>query len=63
MAPVLHFAIPFALAALLGFRLKWALAVGLIAMLPDLDIFFTIDQSITSNPLSVFLLTYLRLYQ
>jgi len=38
------------LAALLGFRLRWALAIGIVAMLPDLDIFFythwSIDHSI-----------------
>lgn len=46
MEPVLHFAIPFAVAALLGFRLRWALAIGIVATLPDLDIFFYTHRSI-----------------
>jgi len=60
MEPLLHFAIAFALAVLLGLRLRWALALGLVGILPDLDVLFFMHRSVSHSilpPLSLLLLS------
>jgi len=56
MEPLLHFAIAFALAAVLRFRLKWALALGLVGILPDLDVLFFMHRSVSHSMLPPLLL-------
>jgi len=51
MEPLLHFAIAFTLAAVLRFRLKWALALGLVGILPDLDVLFFMHRSVSHSML------------
>jgi len=60
MEPLLHSAIAFALAVLLGLRLRWALALGLVGILPDLDVLFFMHRSVSHSilpPLSLLLLS------
>jgi len=60
MEPILHFAIAFALAALLRLKLKWALTLGLVSILPDLDVLFFMHRSVSHSilpPLSLLLLS------
>lgn len=47
MEPLLHFAIPFTLAAILGLTLRWAFLAGFIAVLPDMDVLFYAHRSIS----------------
>lgn len=56
MEPLLHFAIPFALAALFRPKLKWVLIVGVIALLPDLDVLSFMHRSISHTLLPALLL-------
>jgi len=56
MEPLLHFAIAFAAAALLRLRLKWALALGLVGILPDLDVLFFMHRSVSHSMLPPLLL-------
>jgi len=51
MDPSLHFAIPFAVVLLLGFRLRWALVAGLMGAAPDLDILLFTHRSVTHSVL------------
>jgi len=60
MEPLLHFAIAFALTLLLGLRLRWALALGLVGILPDIDVLFFMHRSVSHSilpPLSLLLLS------
>lgn len=56
MEPLLHFAIPFALATLLRLRLKWALMMGLVGVLPDFDVLFFMHRSVSHTMLPALLL-------
>ena len=56
MEPLLHFAVAFALAVLLGLRLRWALALGLVGILPDLDVLFFMHRSVSHSILPPLLL-------
>jgi len=56
MEPIMHFALIFAVAALLGFRLRWALIAGLAGATPDLDFLFSVHPSITHSLLPPLLL-------
>jgi len=56
MEPILHFAIAFAVAALMRLRLKWALALGLVGILPDFDVLFFMHRSVSHSMLPPLLL-------
>jgi len=56
MEPLLHFAIAFALAALLRLRLKWALTLGLVGILPDVDVLLFMHRSVSHSILPPLLL-------
>jgi len=56
MEPLLHFAIAFALAALLRLKLKWALTLGLVGILPDLDLLLFMHRSVSHSILPPLLL-------
>ncbi|MEM3437410.1 MAG: metal-dependent hydrolase [Nitrososphaerales archaeon] len=61
MEPVIHFAIPFAIATLLGLRLKYAFLVGLISLLPDFDVLFFIHRSVSHSLLIPLALLFISL--
>ncbi|KXB02041.1 hypothetical protein AKJ44_01495 [candidate division MSBL1 archaeon SCGC-AAA261F17] len=44
MEPLIHFAIPFAILTMLGIRPKVAIPVSLLALVPDMDVFFGIHK-------------------
>jgi len=56
MEPLLHFAIVFTLAAVMRLRLKWALALGLVGILPDFDVLFFMHRSVSHSMLPPLLL-------
>ena len=56
MEPLLHFAIAFAIAALLRLKLKWALTLGLVGILPDLDVLLFMHRSVSHSILPPLLL-------
>ena len=49
MEPLLHFAIPFAFASLLGLSLRWSILFGFIGVLPDLDVAFHVHRSVSHS--------------
>ncbi|MCS7098464.1 MAG: glycosyltransferase [Candidatus Methanomethyliaceae archaeon] len=54
--PLIHFALPFALSSLV-FKIRMAFLIGLIALLPDLDVIFKVHRSFTHSLLIIGLLT------
>jgi hypothetical protein len=61
MEPLLHFAIPFAIASLLGLRLKWSFLVGLMGLLPDFDVLFLMHRSVSHSLLIPLILIFISL--
>jgi len=60
MEPLLHFAIPFAIATVLGLSLRWSFIAGAIAVLPDLDVLLHAHRSVSHSliiPLSLLLVS------
>jgi membrane-bound metal-dependent hydrolase YbcI (DUF457 family) len=49
MEPVLHFAIPFAIGSILRLGLRRSLLLGVIGILPDLDVLLLMHRSITHS--------------
>ena len=49
MEPLIHFIIPFTVLILLGLRFKEALPLSLLALTPDLDVFFHVHRSPTHS--------------
>ncbi len=59
MEPILHFAIPFAIIAILGFKLRWAFLGGVFGILPDFDVFALVHRSGTHSiliPLAILII-------
>ena len=55
MEPLIHFIIPFTVLILLGLRFKEALPLSLLALTPDLDVFFHVHRSPTHSILILLL--------
>lgn len=49
MEPLIHFIVPFAALTILGVQLKRALPISLVAVLPDLDVFFHVHRSFSHS--------------
>ncbi|MEM4311189.1 MAG: metal-dependent hydrolase [Nitrososphaerales archaeon] len=49
MEPLLHFAVPFAIVSMLRLRLKWSFIVGLLGILPDFDLLFSMHRSVSHS--------------
>ena len=61
MEPSIHFAIPFAVASLLGLSLRWSFLAGLIGIIPDFDVLFLVHRSISHSLLPAILLLFILL--
>lgn len=60
MEPLIHFVVPLTLLTILGVKFRRALPLSLLALLPDLDVFFHVHRSFSHSILiflAVFLLT------
>jgi hypothetical protein len=59
LEPLIHFAIPLALASILRLKPRWALAAGVFGVLPDLDILTFMHRSVSHTilpPLAILLI-------
>ncbi len=55
--PLIHFIIPFFLLVMLGFNLRKAALISLLAVIPDLDVIFHVHRSISHSIIFILVVT------
>lgn len=55
--PLIHFVIPFFLLVMLGFNLRKAALISLLAVIPDLDVIFHVHRSVSHSVIFILVVT------